>query len=167
MKTISVRLVPIAFSLLLAVPFAFVAVTGAYAAPAEKTLKIAVMTSLTGMMSAGYKDISESVKPTEKFINEKGGVTVNGEKYRVELVVYDDQSSPPGAVAAANKVVQDNIKFLLAPMFMPSNLAIAPITERAKIMRVQATTSGVEQYGPKNQLHVCRELTICTIPAIV
>ncbi len=166
MKTINVKLVPIAFSLLLAGLFAFASVTGAYAAPAEKTLKIAVMTSLTGMMSAGYKDISESVKPAEKFINEKGGVTVNGEKYRVELVVYDDQSSPPGAVAAANKVVQDNIKFLLAPMFMPSNLAIAPITERAKVIRVQATTSGVEQYGPKNKLMFASSITICTIPAI-
>lgn len=165
MKTINVKLVPIAFSLLLAGLFAFASVTGAYAAPAEKTLKIAVMTSLTGMMSAGYKDISESVKPAEKFINEKGGVTVNGEKYRVELVVYDDQSSPPGAVAAANKVVQDNIKFLLAPMFMPSNLAIAPITERAKVIRVQATTSGVEQYGPKNKLMFASSITICTIPA--
>ena len=166
MKTIAKRLVPIAFSVLLVALCAFVAIQGAYAAPAEKTLKIAVMSSLTGMMSAGYKDISESVKPTEKFINDRGGVTVNGEKYRVELIVYDDQSSPPGAVAAANKVVQDNIKFLLAPMFMPSNLAIAPITERAKIIRVQATTSGVEQYGPKNKFMFASSLTICTIPAI-
>ena len=165
MKTIEKRLVPIAFSVLLVALCAFVAISGAYAAPAEKTLKIAVMSSLTGMMSAGYKDISESVKPTEKFINDRGGVTVNGEKYRVELIVYDDQSSPPGAVAAANKVVQDNIKFLLAPMFMPSNLAIAPITERAKIVRVQATTSGVEQYGPKNHFLFAASFTICTIPA--
>ena len=166
MKTIAKRLVRIAFSVLLVALCAFVAIQGAYAAPAEKTLKIAVMSSLTGMMSAGYKDISESVKPTEKFINDRGGVMVSGEKYRVELIVYDDQSSPPGAVAAANKVVQDNIKFLLAPMFMPSNLAIAPITERAKIIRVQATTSGVEQYGPKNKFMFASSLTICTIPAI-
>src|SRR5512135_2770474 len=105
MKTMRVRLVPIAFVVLFTAAIALVVGTEAYAAPAaSKTLKIAVMTSLTGMMSAGYKDISESVKPTERFINEKGGVTINGEKYRVELVVYDDQSSPPGAVAAANKV---------------------------------------------------------------
>ncbi len=166
MKTMRVKLVPIAFVVLFTAAIALVVGTEAYAAPAaSKTLKIAVMTSLTGMMSAGYKDISESVKPTERFINEKGGVTVNGEKYRVELVVYDDQSSPPGAVAAANKVVQEKIRFLLAPMFMPSNLAIAPITEKAKIIRVQATTSGVEQYGPKNRFMFASSFTICTIPA--
>lgn len=166
MKTLKSKLGPLAVSLL--VTTAFVLAIGALAqavAAEPKTLRIAVMSSLTGMMSAGYKDISESVKPTERFINEKGGVTINGEKYRVELALYDDQSSPPGAVAAANKVVQEKIKFLLAPMFMPSNLAIAPITERAKIVRVQATTSGVEQYGPKNHFMFAASLTICTIPA--
>lgn len=166
MRTFHAKAVPIAFFVLLAVVLALSGATGAFAAPAAtKTLKIAVMTSLTGVMSAGYKDISESVKPTEKFINEKGGVTINGEKYRVELISFDDQSSPQGAVAAANKVVQDNIRFVLAPMFMPSNLAIAPITERAKIIRVQATTSGVEQYGPKNRFLFASSITICTIPA--
>jgi branched-chain amino acid transport system substrate-binding protein len=160
------RVTQMVLLLLFAALFVF---TGSVFAPAgaaeQKTLKVAVLTSLTGMMSAGYKDISESVKPTEKFINEKGGVTINGQKYKVQLVVYDDQSAPPGAVAAANKVVQENIKFLLAPMFMPSNLAIAPITERAKIIRVQATTSGVEQYGPKNRFMFAASFTICTIPA--
>jgi branched-chain amino acid transport system substrate-binding protein len=80
--------------------------------------------------------------------------------------LFDDQSSPPGAVAAANKLAQDGIKFALAPMFMPSNLAIAPITEQAKIIRVQATTSGVEQYGPQLRYIFAASFTICSIPPI-
>ena len=132
----------------------------------SKTLKIGVISSLTGVMSAGYKDISESVKPTEKFLNQKGGITINGQPYRIELVLFDDQSSPPGAVAAANKLAQEGIKFVLAPMFMPSNLAIAPITEQAKIIRVQSTTSGVEQYGPQLRYIFAASFTICSIPAI-
>jgi len=166
MKTIRVKLTTVAYSLLFTA--ALILAMGGFGqarAAEPKTVKIAVLTSITGMMSAGYKDIAESVKPTEKFINEKGGVTINGEKHRVQLVVYDDQSGPAGAVAAANKVVQEKIRFLLAPMFMPSNLAIAPITERAKIIRVQATTSGVEQYGPKNRFMFAASFTICTIPA--
>ena len=131
-----------------------------------KTLKIGVISSLTGVMSAGYKDISESVKPTEKFLNQKGGITISGQQYRIELILFDDQSSPPGAVAAANKVAQEGIKFMLAPLFMPSNLAIASITEQAKIIRVQSTTSGVEQYGPQLRYSFAASFTICSIPAI-
>jgi branched-chain amino acid transport system substrate-binding protein len=132
----------------------------------SKVLKIGVMSSVTGVMSAGYKDISESVKPTEKFLNQKGGVTISGQKYHIELVLFDDQSSPPGAVSAANKLVQEKIMFVMAPMFMPSNLAIAPITEQAKIIRVQSTTSGVEQYGPQLRYSFAASFTICSIPAI-
>jgi branched-chain amino acid transport system substrate-binding protein len=51
-------------------------------------------------------------------------------------------------------------------MFMPSNLAIAPITEQAKTIRVQSTTSGVEQYGPQLRYSFAASFTICTIPAI-
>ncbi len=165
MRTERISTIAIFISLLLAVAFTFVASPGAYAQGGSKTLKIAVMSSITGPMAGGYKDISESVKPTEKFLNEKGGITVNGQHYRIQLVTYDDQSSPPGAVTAVNKIIQDGVKFVSAPMFMPSNLAIAPITEQAKILRVQATTSGVEQYGPQNRYLFAASFTICTIPA--
>jgi branched-chain amino acid transport system substrate-binding protein len=142
-------------------------ITCSYAenAPA-KTVRIAVLSSLTGMMAAGYKDISQSVKPTEKFLNQKGGITINGQRYAIQLVLYDDQSSPSGSVSAANKVMQENIKFMLAPMFTPSNLAIARVTEPAKIIRLQGTTSGVEQYGPQNRFAFASSFTMCSIPAI-
>lgn len=166
MKTVRITLAATVFFSLLTATSVLVAGPCAYAQDASKPFKIAVMSSLTGMMSAGYKDISASVKPTEKFINEKGGVTVDGQRYRIELVTYDDQSSPPGAVASANKVMQDGIKFMLAPEFIPSNLAIAPITERAKILRVQASSSGALQYGPKNRYLFCCDLSIYAIPPI-
>ncbi len=165
MKTLALKLA--VFSLLLTI--VSVPLSGALghaATPAPKTLKIAVMNSITGPMAGGFKDITEAVKPTEKLLNEKGGVTIGGQKYRIELVSYDDQSSPSGAVAAANKVVQDKISFLFAPIFMPSNLAIAPITEEAKVLRVQAATIGAEQYGPKNRYLFAARFGTCYIPAI-
>jgi branched-chain amino acid transport system substrate-binding protein len=132
----------------------------------SKTVKIAVLSSLTGVMAAGYKDISQSVKPTEKFLNQKGGIKIGGQHYGIQLVLFDDQSSPSGSVAAANKVAQDNIRFMLAPMFTPSNLAIARVTEPAKIIRLQGTTSGVEQYGPQNRYAFASSFTMNSIPAI-
>ncbi len=167
MKVFKSGLVRVVSSLFLVAVVVLVAGSLGHAAPpAPKTLRIGVISSLTGVMSAGYRDISEAVKPTEKYLNEKGGITINGQRYRIELVTYDDQSSPSGAVSAVNKAVQDGIKFLLAPVFAPSNLAIAPITESNKVLRVQSTTSGAEQYGPKNRYLFAASISLCTIPAI-
>lgn len=158
MKTLGSKL---AFLLALTVFFFAAAISPSQAAPESKTLKIAVITSVTGHMAGGFKDISAGVKPAEKLLNARGGVTIGGQNYRLEIFSYDDQSSPAGAVAAANKIVQEKIPFVVAPIFVPSNLAIAPVTDQAKIIRVQAATSGVEQYGPKNRYLFAARFGIC------
>ncbi len=158
---------PAVFFLLLVILFvSLFASIGHAAAPAPNTLKIGVMNSITGPMAGGFKDISEAVKPTEKLLNEKGGVAIGGQKYRIELVSYDDQSSPAGAVAAANKAVQDKVRFLIAPIFMPNNLAIASVAEQAKIVRVQPATMGAEQYGPKSRYLFAARFGTCYVPTI-
>jgi branched-chain amino acid transport system substrate-binding protein len=164
-KTIKTILIAFVVLLMAALTFGMMPYAHAQTAP-SKTLKIGIMVSVTGMMAGGYRDIFLAVKPTEKFLNDKGGVTIDGQKYRIDLVTYDDQSSPPSAVAAANKVMQDGVKFVFAPLFMPSNLAIAAVTEPAKILRVQASTAGAEQYGPKNRYLFCTDLSIYNVPAI-
>ena len=91
--------------LLLAV--ALCAVPGSYAkeAPGQaKVLKIGLIVSLTGPMAPGFKSMADAAKPAADVLNKRGGITVKGQKYMVEFVTEDDQSSPAGAVAAANKL---------------------------------------------------------------
>ena len=121
----------------------------ATATPQTKTLKIGLICSVTGPMSASFKSIYEAAKPTADLMNQRGGITVKGQKYNIEIVPADDQSSPMGAVAAANKLIQDGIKFTIAPQFIPNNMAIAPITEEAKVIRIQAMSVDPAQYGPQ------------------
>ena len=45
-------------------------------------------------------------------------------------MAYDDQSTTEGAMTAINKLIEDGVKYLYAPMFMPNNLAIAPAVRR-------------------------------------
>jgi ABC-type branched-subunit amino acid transport system substrate-binding protein len=79
--------------------------------PAEaKTLKIGLVTSVTGPLAPGLKSMYDAAKPTQDLMNQKGGITVNGQQYLIEIVVEDDKSSPPDAVAAANKLIQDGVK---------------------------------------------------------
>ncbi len=132
----------------------------------SKTLKIGAIVALTGMMAAGHKPVCDSLKPTETLLNQRGGITVNGQKYNIEIVAEDSQSSPPGAVAAINKMIQAGIRFTLAPIFMPNNLAIAPIAEEAKVLRVVFSTVGLELFGPDLRYIFCTDLCVYNIGAL-
>jgi branched-chain amino acid transport system substrate-binding protein len=99
-------------------------------------------------MAPPFKSLIDAAKPAGDLMNKRGGITVKGEKYNIEVVPEDDQSSPPGGVAAINKLIQAGIKFIYAPQFMVTNMAIAPIAEEAKILRIKGLGVGKEEVGP-------------------
>jgi branched-chain amino acid transport system substrate-binding protein len=103
---------------------------------------------MTGPMAPAFKSLIDAAKPAGDLMNKRGGITVQGQKYLIEVVPEDDQSSPPGAVAAINKLIQAGIKFIYAPQFMVSNMAIAPIAEESKILRIKGLGVGKEEVGP-------------------
>ena len=110
-----------------------------------KTLKIGLITSITGPLAPALKALADAAKPAQDLMNQRGGITVKGQKYLIEIVAEDDQSSPPGGIAAANKLMQAGVKFIIAPQFPPINMALAPITEEAKIVRMKAMGIGKEE----------------------
>ena len=118
--------------------------------PEAKTLKIGMITSVTGPLAPSFKGALDAAKPTQDLINQRGGITVDGQQYFIEIVTEDDKSSPPDAVAAANMLIQDGIKFIIAPMFLACNIAIAPVCEEAKVIRVVAMSSDPAQFGADN-----------------
>jgi branched-chain amino acid transport system substrate-binding protein len=113
-----------------------------------KTFKFGLISSMTGPMAPAFKSLIDAAKPAEDLMNKRGGITVQGQKYLIEVVTEDDQSSPPGAIAAVNRLIQAGIKFIYAPQFMVSNMAIAPIAEEAKILRIKGLGVGKEEVGP-------------------
>jgi branched-chain amino acid transport system substrate-binding protein len=120
------------------------------AAGETKTLKMGVITSLTGVMAPGFKAIYDSVGPVQELINSKGGIKVGADTYNVEIVAYDDQSTTEGAMTAINKLIEDDVKYLYAPMFMPNNLAIAQLCEENKIIRIKSFGAGNIEVNPDN-----------------
>ncbi len=131
---------------------AFCGTPGSYAKEdldQAKVLKVGLIVPLTGPMAPGLKSLATAAKPAADFLNRQGGITVNGQQYAVEFVVEDDQSSPSGAVTAANKLLQQGVRFVIPPVFIPSNLAIAPITEEAKILRMRVSGMTKKEIGPK------------------
>ena len=113
-----------------------------------KTFKFGLISSMTGPMAPAFKNITDAAKPAEDLMNKRGGITIKGQKYLIEIVAEDDQSSPPGAVAAINKMIQDGIKFVYAPQATFCNIALAPAAEEAKILRIKGLGVGKEEVGP-------------------
>jgi len=81
--------------------------------PEVKTLRIGFITGLTGWASVGTVHQVHGATVAAEMLNERGGLTINGQKYEIELVIEDDKSTTDGSVAATNKLVYDeNIKFI-------------------------------------------------------
>jgi len=65
--------------------------------------------------------------------NKKGGVTIQGKKYKIEMIHEDDKARAEEAVKAVNKLIYtDKVKFIAGPMMSSPFLASAPIIEATK-----------------------------------
>ena len=81
-----------------------------------KELKIGVILCMTGWFSAaGLLEEKECLAVTD-LINEGGGITVGGQRYKIVPVFEDNKSSHEGTVAATNKLIYDRgVKFIVGP----------------------------------------------------
>jgi branched-chain amino acid transport system substrate-binding protein len=128
-----------------------------------KTIKIGLITSVTGALAPAFRLQVDSAKPAKDYLNQRGGITVKGEKYRVEVITADDQSSPAGAVSAANRLIQEDVRFIVAPTFVPSNAAIASVCEAAKVLRLAPICVDPLPFGPPNKYSFNGEATIYNV----
>ena len=76
-----------------------------------------------GLSGAGSESLAlslDGVNAAAEWINDKGGLTVNGEKYLVKPVAEDIKMSPDGTTAAANKLVfEDKVSYIIGPPIPP------------------------------------------------
>jgi branched-chain amino acid transport system substrate-binding protein len=109
------KLLLIPLALLLAI--SLIAIGCPSTQPAEgKTLRVGMVLGITGFFSIREVPDLNQAQFAADIINEEGGITVNGEKYKVELVVADTKSTMDGVTAAANKLVYDEgIDLIIGP----------------------------------------------------
>jgi len=104
--------------------------------PGAKTLKIGVTVPLTGPISTAGIPHSRGTQLAADWINGKGGVTVRGQKYLIELVMEDEKDTLDTALTAVTKLVQfHKVKFIVGTISPPVVAADASITEPAGVLR--------------------------------
>jgi branched-chain amino acid transport system substrate-binding protein len=101
-----------------------------------KTLEIGMLLSVTGFFSSReVPDYNETLIAAD-MINEKGGINVGGQKYKVKLLLEDCKSTMDGVTAAANRLVHEKkVKFILGPTAFFA-AAAGPVVDPAKVLRV-------------------------------
>lgn len=101
-------------------------------------IKIGLYGTITGTNALAGEMLEKGATLAIEEINAEGGI--NGRE--MELVVYDDKSSPEGAVKAVTRLVEvDGVIAMVGSNSSPNILAGADITEDAGVIQVGAGTS--------------------------
>jgi len=102
------------------------------------TIVLGAAVSVTGKYSTNGKHTMNGYNLAVETINAAGGVEVGGKTYKLDIIYYDDESTPArGAQLAERLIAQDGIKFLLGPYSSGLTKAIAPVTEKYGIPMVE------------------------------
>lgn len=103
------------------------------------TIRLGSAISLTGKYSTNGVHTKNGYDLAAKLINDAGGVMVGGVPHNIEIVYYDDESTPArGAQLAERLIQQDGVQFLLGPYSSGLTKAIAPVTENYGVPMVEA-----------------------------
>ena len=80
----------------------------------EKELVVGVNDALTGPGAVYGLPQANSVQMAAEEINSAGGVVVDGDKYKLKVIAYDDKANPTEATNAVRKLIdRDGVKYIL------------------------------------------------------
>lgn len=114
---------------------------GAKPAPAMKSLKIGVISPQSGPVTFYGVSMLRGVELAFKNINEKGttgngpGILVGNQRYKLEVVSYDDSADPAKSVAGMRKLVEmHKVPVVLGPFGTPQVWACQEINVGLKVL---------------------------------
>jgi branched-chain amino acid transport system substrate-binding protein len=129
--TTSLYRMPATRRTLLASALALAATAWGGAAVAAETIKIGLVTALSGQSALAGEAISRGLQVAIDEVNAKGGL-LGGRM--LELVRRDDESNPAkGVVAARELIYRDKVAVLFGGLDTPVSMAIVPLMNQNKV----------------------------------
>jgi branched-chain amino acid transport system substrate-binding protein len=115
---------------------------GALPAAADDTIVFGAAVSLTGKTAKEGEYTRDGYNFFVDKINEMGGITVGGKKYKVAVKYYDDESKSERTAQLIEKLInEDKVTFILGPYGSAPSGTAAPICEKYKIPMIEANGS--------------------------
>ena len=97
---------------------------------AQETIKIGLVTALSGQSARAGEAITRGLQVAIDEINARGGVL----KKKLELVRRDDEATPAkGVIAARELIFKEKVTVLFGGLDTPVSLAIVPIVNQEKL----------------------------------
>lgn len=130
-------------------PFILLSFLSPMARAEEKTVKFGCSISLTGSLSREGYGTRDGLELWKWWVNEKlGGIDIKGEKYKVEIKYYDDESNSVRTVRLVEKLITDDgIKLLFSPYSSGLVFAGSAVSEKYKALMVNVGGTAEEIYG--------------------
>jgi len=119
----------------------------------EETIKIGCSIALTGALSREGQLGRDGYNLWMDTVNDQGGLEVNGKRYKIEIVYYDDRSEPQTSARLAEKLISDEgIKLIFGPFSSGVTFPVSDITERygALLMSAMGNADMLYDRGYKN-----------------
>ncbi|MGB3418717.1 MAG: ABC transporter substrate-binding protein, partial [Mesorhizobium sp.] len=114
------------------------------------TFKAGVITSLSGENILGGNLTKQGYDLWADAINEKGGVEVGGDRFKVSMFYGDDQSNPAtGADAAERLIVQNEVDVLFGPYTSGSTIAVQPICQKYQVPMISGSAESPNVWKAK------------------
>ena len=105
-------------------------VAGTACAQGVKTLKVGTVLPLNFGMGV---DTKKALEMQIGQFNDAGGITIKGQNYKVQLIVYDDKwTAEAGRAALERLVYQDKVQYLISIISSPTMVSdTSPLSKSA------------------------------------
>ena len=110
---------------------------------ADRVIRIGIAVSETGRFEAEGEHTRRGYLLWEDWVNEEyGGIKVGGERYRAELIIYDDASDPDTTAELIERLIDaDRVDFMLGPYGSTLTQAAIEVAEARGVILVEGTGS--------------------------
>ena len=102
---------------------------------AEPVLRIGVLGAMSGPAAPWGLVSKHCAEATAEMYNDAGGVEIGGERYRVQIVSFDDGMQPGRAAEGARFLTEtEGVRYIIGPNVEQTITAATPVAERNRAM---------------------------------
>ena len=110
---------------------------------AADTIRIGASISMTGKMAREGGFVKKGYDGWVEWVNARGGITVGGKPYKVEMVYYDDKGEATTSAKLTEKLItEDKVNLILGPYSSGIAAATSAIAEKYQFVTIAPLANG-------------------------
>ncbi len=113
----------------------------------ERPIRVGFAVPLTGVFGKDGALVKDAYLFWKETINERGGIEIQGKRYPLELLFYDDKSDPPTSAKLTEKLItEDKVDLLLGGFGSSQVIASSAVSEKFKVPMTSGAASTLKLF---------------------